>query len=430
MSLFATLPRIPSLWPFHDAWAGNGRQSHTPLKARRPSADAGKSFVQEAIQVLWSLQETQNLNQASARALFQAVMTSLEEHPDRGHVAPWLNTLRAQQLALNGDLASARSTLASPPEQQDAGEPLAMACEVMGWYRLALLSACHMSKETLREAPQRDAIDIQACQRALAPALPILRRLQSCQNALPSSLRSHLTRISAVAFADDPMAFGQKAWSLLLLETLRAPSPLQRAHAMLALGLACRTIGQEARSREGFVQSWHAAQALQWRPGAWLSGIALLSAPRSDDGPAVLDTVLGNSLHTMLEAWQGEVVHAMPQTHGSDAASVGKPSRVDNAIAFIRQHAGTRFSVEDLARHCGVSTRTLSQDFKDTLGLSPHDAITRERMQLARQLLNEGDRKLVDVAGLVGYDTALGLSKAYVKVFGEAPRSRLSRIKG
>ncbi len=424
MALFSALSQVPVLWPFDDAWATVGPSHGAVLGTQRHGPLTERRYVHEAIQVLWTLQESQKLNQDTARALAQSVMATLGDHPDIEAVSPWLTIIQAQQLALDGDLSSARALLSSfQLEAIDQRSPVSLACEVMGWYRLALLIECPVSAEMIQGCAHPDARGVHRYQRALAPANTALRALTHHQKPLPHSMKAHVARISAVARADDPLTWHQKDRTQLLHDTVRAPSALHRAHAMLALGLSCRAQGQDVRSRACFTQAWELAMALHWQQGAWVSGIELLSLPAAQaDGPP--PPGLATALRAMLPtgqagASQGGLDHAEANTE----ASGGRPSRLESAMAYVRQHLARRISVEQLARHCGVTPRTLGQDFKDKLGISPLEFMTQERMQLAQQLLADGQRSLIEVARMVGYDTALGLSKAYAKTFGGPPRS-------
>ncbi len=421
MALPSARPHVPCLWPFDDVWKAAGSSSGAPSRPRPDAAATGKAFVQDAIQFLWSMQDGLTLPKAKASALATSVLATLKDHPERSLAVEWLPIIEAQQLALDGDIPAARSLLSSLRDQHAIhGSPLSMACEVFGWYRLALLTAGPLTAESLKPGLRQSSHQAQPLQVAMASALPTLDRLKSQPKQLPRSVQAHLSRIAIVAHPPSSSAFGQSDWLRLLHDSLRTADGIQRAHAILALGLAYRSQGLAERAHECFVQTRATATQLQWQQGAWSSGIELLSLDHSDPE-------LAPSLHEWLVAWQRDTTEASTRPAEQDSQTARSPhARVDRATAIIRQDVGRRYSVEALARDCGVSSRTLSQDFKDVLGVTPLAFITHERMVRARQLLSEGEHALIDVAIKVGYDTALGLSKAYAKTFGELPRSKFA----
>ena len=60
-------------------------------------------------------------------------------------------------------------------------------------------------------------------------------------------------------------------------------------------------------------------------------------------------------------------------------------------------------------------------------GLTPLEYVTEWRMQKAMQLLEQRDRKLIDVARSVGYESDAAFSKAFKRVVGANPGEYLKR---
>jgi AraC-like DNA-binding protein len=58
---------------------------------------------------------------------------------------------------------------------------------------------------------------------------------------------------------------------------------------------------------------------------------------------------------------------------------------------------------------------------KELLGQTPLEYVTEWRMQKAMQLLEQRDKKLVDVARSVGYESDAAFSKAFKRVVGASP---------
>ena len=60
---------------------------------------------------------------------------------------------------------------------------------------------------------------------------------------------------------------------------------------------------------------------------------------------------------------------------------------------------------------------------RQLVGETPLEYLTSWRMHKATALLQEGDKKLFEVAKSVGYDSDAAFSKAFKRNFGVAPRA-------
>jgi AraC-like DNA-binding protein len=78
------------------------------------------------------------------------------------------------------------------------------------------------------------------------------------------------------------------------------------------------------------------------------------------------------------------------------------------------------WSVETLAKHCGVSTRTLRRFFLKTEGKSVKAWLDEQRQKLASELLSEGS-SVKEIASQVGYAHPETLSRQYKRFWGKCP---------
>lgn len=76
---------------------------------------------------------------------------------------------------------------------------------------------------------------------------------------------------------------------------------------------------------------------------------------------------------------------------------------VARAIEFIKEHLDKHISVDDVARHSGLSRRGLHQAFMEHLRRTPGVQIRTLRMEEAKKLLAETDNKIETIAVLSGY---------------------------
>jgi AraC-like DNA-binding protein len=92
--------------------------------------------------------------------------------------------------------------------------------------------------------------------------------------------------------------------------------------------------------------------------------------------------------------------------------------QMGTALSAIHDSVNTPWTVESLAEAAGMSRSAFAARFKEQLGQTPLEYVTGWRMQKAMQLLQQRDKKLIDVARLVGYESDASFSKAFKRVVG------------
>lgn len=101
------------------------------------------------------------------------------------------------------------------------------------------------------------------------------------------------------------------------------------------------------------------------------------------------------------------------------------PPSADASTAATREwaldHLATKLTVADLARHAHMSERTLVRRFTEETGLAPRRWLTRQRLNRARELLEETDLPVDEVAAAVGYATATSLRQHLTSQLGTVP---------
>ena len=96
-------------------------------------------------------------------------------------------------------------------------------------------------------------------------------------------------------------------------------------------------------------------------------------------------------------------------------------SHIGAALHSMHKRIDHPWTVASLAAEAGMSRSAFAQRFKELVGESPLEYLTRWRMYRGSDLLRESDRKLVDVAQAVGYDSDGAFHKAFKRVLGIAP---------
>jgi AraC-like DNA-binding protein len=95
--------------------------------------------------------------------------------------------------------------------------------------------------------------------------------------------------------------------------------------------------------------------------------------------------------------------------------------QVGAALNAIHDSVNTPWTVESLAEAAGMSRSAFAARFKELLRQTPLEYVTEWRMQKAMQLLQPRDKKLPEVARLVGYESDAAFSKAFKRVVGANP---------
>jgi AraC-like DNA-binding protein len=103
---------------------------------------------------------------------------------------------------------------------------------------------------------------------------------------------------------------------------------------------------------------------------------------------------------------------------------------VGSTRAHIDQNLDHRLDIEDLARRVGVSRRTLTRSFEETLGESPRSYITRMRLHRIRADLLASDPRnstIAEVSNRWGIGELGRMSARYRTLFGELPSQTRGR---
>lgn len=107
------------------------------------------------------------------------------------------------------------------------------------------------------------------------------------------------------------------------------------------------------------------------------------------------------------------------------------PRRVRAAIDLIESSAGQPLTATDLARAAGVSLRSLQDDFREHLGVTPMTYLRNVRLGRAHEDLLEGDADasspVTEIAYRWGFSHVPRFAANYRERFGETPSETLRR---
>jgi AraC-like DNA-binding protein len=142
----------------------------------------------------------------------------------------------------------------------------------------------------------------------------------------------------------------------------------------------------------------------------------------------------GGSLITQQLAYM-MLIQAL-RLHLADAASAGRgwlsalsDKHMSIAIASMHNDPGYPWTLQSLAERVGMSRSVFALRFRETVGTTPMEYLTRWRMLLAADRLKNSPDGLSAIAQSLGYESESAFGKAFRRVMGCSPR-RYTRSTG
>ncbi|MEU4827615.1 helix-turn-helix domain-containing protein [Actinomadura sp. NPDC023710] len=101
------------------------------------------------------------------------------------------------------------------------------------------------------------------------------------------------------------------------------------------------------------------------------------------------------------------------------------PAQIDGTLAplldWLAERLGEPVTIESMAAHARVSTRTLARRFAEQLGTSPGQWLLTQRIAAAQDLLESSDLPLDAIARRVGLSSATNLRRRFLNTLGTTP---------
>jgi transcriptional regulator GlxA family with amidase domain len=116
-----------------------------------------------------------------------------------------------------------------------------------------------------------------------------------------------------------------------------------------------------------------------------------------------------------------------PHRDGGQAQYVDAPIRIRPAETLaplldeLEQELDIEHTIESLAARVAMSPRTFARRFRSETGTTPHLWLTRQRVLLARRMLEEGDDPIDLVAERSGFGTGAMLRHHFGRIVGVSP---------
>jgi AraC-like DNA-binding protein len=113
-------------------------------------------------------------------------------------------------------------------------------------------------------------------------------------------------------------------------------------------------------------------------------------------------------------------LEALPQEQAGWLAGLRDPF-VGKALSLLHERPANNWTIEELAKHVGLSRSVLAERFTFLVGTPPLHYLAKWRMQIASELLSGGNVNVASVAAEIGYESEAAFSRAFKKAIGVPP---------
>src|SRR6266511_180105 len=148
------------------------------------------------------------------------------------------------------------------------------------------------------------------------------------------------------------------------------------------------------------------------------AGLALcLHLIRRDHGSAVAaDAARLSVMPLEREGGQAQfIVHDQPPTP--------RGSILEPVLRWMEDNCGKDLTLDDMATHAGMSTRTLNRRFREQTGTTPTQWLLRIRIRQAQHLLEATDRPVDRIASQVGFGSPTAFRDRFKRIVGTSPNA-------
>jgi AraC family transcriptional regulator, alkane utilization regulator len=94
---------------------------------------------------------------------------------------------------------------------------------------------------------------------------------------------------------------------------------------------------------------------------------------------------------------------------------------IGKALRLMHATPAHDWTVSELAHQAGVSRSVLAERFTQLIGESPMRYLAGWRVQLAKQMMRDGDSSIAEIAARVGYESEAAFNRAFKRSAGSPP---------
>jgi AraC-like DNA-binding protein len=107
-----------------------------------------------------------------------------------------------------------------------------------------------------------------------------------------------------------------------------------------------------------------------------------------------------------------------------------EPVEIWKARKFILEHSDEELGLTKVAKSVNMSANHLSETFKEVTGVNFVDYIARTRTEKARELVQNSNLRISEIAFAVGFQSLSQFNRVFKKLTGKSPSVyRAARVK-
>ena len=149
---------------------------------------------------------------------------------------------------------------------------------------------------------------------------------------------------------------------------------------------------------------------------------------RISTGDALTKDVLANLTlkELLIRIMQMQNLHEI----SDNLHELSSSSRFAYVLEYIRVHLSEKLNIDSLCQMAFMSKASFFRAFKHELGISPDDYIIKERLQLAKQLMNSPHNSISEACFKAGFNNLNYFSRAFKKIEGVTPSYYKAKLRG
>lgn len=94
---------------------------------------------------------------------------------------------------------------------------------------------------------------------------------------------------------------------------------------------------------------------------------------------------------------------------------------IESALTFIEAHLDQPLQLDDIAQHVHLSRFHFLRLFRKTLHETPHQYLTRRRLEKAKELLANSELSVTEICFAIGFESLGSFSSLFYKIVGWPP---------
>lgn len=145
-----------------------------------------------------------------------------------------------------------------------------------------------------------------------------------------------------------------------------------------------------------------------------------LIAAEVDESVPGSEIVVGRLTEVLIIYVLRDYINRMPTGEVGWLGALRDPA-IRTALGMMHGQPDQPWTARDLAREVGLSRSAFFAQFRDLVGESPSQYLTRWRIHVATRMLTDDDLSVSSVARQVGYQTDAAFSNAFVRLMGVRP---------